>query len=474
MKTTAHNPPAPRKARLPVWRRLSWRLGASFLLLTALGILLSGSLQYRAQDRELRRSLGSLLLNIARTGALLVDGDVHEKAVAEGRTDTRAYEAVRDRLLLVQSTNDLGDAVYTLTNIVGDMARYGVISNGLAPVGREYRLARETLPVLKRVLTEETPGYTDIYTNDDGTWITAFAPIRNSAGRTVAALDVDFRVDVYLAELAAIRRQFYLHALAGAVLALAAGVLLARRITRPLAKLSALARGVVEGDFSTQVRIAARDEIGMLGNVFHLMVERLRVSHRSMVAVLVRALEARGGETGSLARLAGAALAVADRLELAPAEREALELGAQLHDIGEVRTPEAVLGKPGALTPAERRIVEQHPAAGVEILETVPLLTPALDVVGAHHERWDGGGYPQGLRGEEIPIGARVFAVVDALDAMTHDRPHRGPIPVADALEVVRAESGKQFDPRVVDVVTSIGEAGWTRLLVAPVEASAG
>ena len=471
MKATPRVPSAPKKARLPVWRRLSWRLGASFLLLTALGILLSGLLQYRAQDRELRHSLGSLLLNIARTGALLVDGDLHEKAVREGRNDTRAYEAVRDRLLLVQSTNDLGDAVYTLTNIVGDTARFGVISNGLAPVGREYHLAPDTQPVLRRVLTE--PGYTDIYTNDDGTWITAFAPIRNAGGRTVAALDVDFRVDVYLARLSAIRRQFYFHALAGAVLALAAGVLLARRITRPLAQLSALARGVVEGEFNTRIRIAARDEIGMLGNVFHLMVERLRVSHRSVVGVLVRALEARGGETGSLTRLTGAALAVADRMELAPAEREALELGAQLHDIGEVRTPEAVLGKPGALTLDERRIVEQHSAAGVEILETVPLLTPALDVVGAHHERWDGGGYPQGLRGEEIPIAARVFSVVDALDAMTHNRPYRPAISVGQALEVVRADSGKQFDPRVVDVVMSIGETEWTRLLVTPVDASA-
>ena len=109
----------------------------------------------------------------------------------------------------------------------------------------------------------------------------------------------------------------------------------------------------------------------------------------------------------------------------------------------------------------------------MEILETVPLLTPALDVVGAHHERWDGGGYPQGLRGEEIPIAARVFSVVDALDAMTHDRPHRRAVPVAQALDVVRAESGKQFDPRVADVVTSIEEAEWTRLLVAPVGASA-
>src|SRR2546428_14131925 len=129
---------------------------------------------------------------------------------------------------------------------------------------------------------------------------------RSSADQTVAALDVDFRVDVYLGELAAVRRRFYLHSLAGAVLALIAGVLLARQITRPVVQLSGLARGIVEGHFSTSVRIAARDEIGMLGNVLHLMADRLNVSHRSMTEGLGRALEARGETTGSLRRLAEA------------------------------------------------------------------------------------------------------------------------------------------------------------------------
>ena len=451
--------------RLPVWRRLGWRLGASLILLTALGILLSGLLQYRAQDRLLRQSLGSLLLNIARTGALLIDGDRHQAVVEAGRNDTPAYAVIQEQLRRIQETNQLKDAVYTLSNVEGGMARFAVISQWNVPVGEPYRLVPEIQPILHRVLTDGAPGYTDIYRNEHGVWITAFAPIRNAAGKTVAALDVDFRADVYLAELAKVRRRLYLYSLAAAVVALAAGILLARRITRPLAQLSALARGVVEGDLSTRVHIHARDEIGMLGNVFYLMVDRLRASHRSMTDVLVRALEARGGETGSLSRVATAALAVADHLDLTRTQREALELGALLHDIGEIRTPEAVLQKPGPLTSEERRIVQQHPTRGVEILERVPLLTPALDVVAGHHERYDGSGYPSGLRAETIPLAARIFAVVDAMDAMTHDRPYRLARPLSEMLGELRREAGKQFDPRIVEAALTIPEARWAEIL---------
>ncbi len=454
---------------LPIWRRLAWRLGASFLLLTAIAVLLSGFLQYRAQEQWLRQSLGSLLLNIARTGALLVDGDLHQAVVAAARSDTPEYARLRRELVRIQETNRLGDAVYTLTDVQGATARFAVISNGMAPVGLEYRLAPEIQPILHRVLTEGVPAYTGIYVSSSGTWITAFAPVKNLAGQTVAALDVDFRVDVYLGELAAVRRRFYLHSLAGAVLALIAGVLLARQITRPVVQLSGLARGIVEGHFSTSVRIAARDEIGMLGNVLHLMAERLNVSHRSMTEVLVRALEARGETTGSLRRLADASAVVSEHLELSPTQREALELGALLHDIGEIRVPEAVLQKPDLLAPDEREIVQRHPEWGVELLEAVPLLTPALDVVGGHHERYDGSGYPHGLTGETIPLTARIFAVVDALDAMTHDRPYRRARPLAEALGILRENAGKQFDPRVVDAALKIPPARWVEVLACQV-----
>jgi HD-GYP domain-containing protein (c-di-GMP phosphodiesterase class II) len=196
-----------------------------------------------------------------------------------------------------------------------------------------------------------------------------------------------------------------------------------------------------------------------------MMVERLQVSHRSVVDVLVRALEARGGEAGSLRRVATAALAVADRLQITLAQREALELGALLHHIGEVRLPDALLQKPGPLTPEERQLVEQHPTWGVEILEEVPLLTPALEVVGGHHERFDGSGYPQGWRGEEIPLTARIFAVVDALASMTHDQPAQPARPLSEALERVRQAAGTRFDPRVVETALAIPERQWAELL---------
>jgi HAMP domain-containing protein len=458
-------------ARLPFWRRLGWRLGASILLLTALGILASGLLQYRAQEQWVRQSLGSLLLNIARTGALLVDGDLHDRVVRAGRTDTPEYAALWAQLRRIQDANQLADAVYTLSDIQVDTAKFAVVSRlgrnaqDFVPVGLRYKLAPEIQPVLRQVLGTGTPAYTGIYRSSSGTWITAFAPVRDASLRPVAVLDVDFRADVYLAQLQAVKRRLYLHSLVAALLALGAGIVIARQITRPVGQLADGARRVVEGDLAAPVQVSARDEIGLLGNVFHLMVDRLRVSHRSMVDVLVRALESREGEAGTLGRLARASLALGERLELSRAQREALELGALLHDIGEIRTPEAVLRKAGPLTVEERLVIEAHPAAGVEILEVVPLLTPALDVVGGHHERYDGSGYPQGLKAEDIPVAARVFAVVDALDAITHDRPYRAARTLPEALAVLQEESGRQFDPRVVAAALAMPEARWAELL---------
>ena len=468
MRTREHDSP---RARLPIWRRLGWRLSASILLLTSLGILVSGLLQYRAQEQWVRQSLGSLLLNIARTGALLVDGDLHQKVVRHGRTDTPEYTEVWAQLRRVQEANQLADAVYTLSDIEGDTAKFAVVSKvgrdgkDFVPVGLGYKLAPAIQPVLRQVLATGTPAYTGIYQSSSGTWITAFAPVRDASLKPVAVLDVDFRADVYLAQLRAVKRRLYLHSLVAALLALGAGILIARQITRPVAQLAAGARRVVEGDFGAPVQVDARDEIGLLGNVFHLMVDRLRVSHRSMVDVLVRALESREGEPGSLGRLARASLALAEGLELSAAQREALELGALLHDIGEIRTPEAVLRKPGLLTAEERLVIQAHPAAGVEILEVVPLLTPALDVVGGHHEHYDGTGYPQGLKGQDILVVARIFAVVDALDAMTHDRPYRPARSLPEAPMVLREESGKQFDPRVAEAALAMPESRWAELL---------
>jgi putative nucleotidyltransferase with HDIG domain len=450
-----------------VWRRLSWRLGAAFVAVTAMAILVGGGLQYRAQAAGIRDSLGALLLNIARTGALLVDPALHLEVQLTRTADSDAYRYLRRTLAAIQDANQVETPIYTLSDYEppAHRARFVVTSGGPGLPGEPYSLVPELIPALERAFGQGVPTTTPIYRNQRGAWLTAFAPIKGADGQTLAVLEVDYKADVYVSQLAAARRRLLWHLLVGGVLAAVAGVLVARRITGPVAQLASVARSVVEGDLTARAQVRARDEVGMLGNVFHLMVERLAVSNRSMVDVLVRALDTRAGEAGALRRVAGAATELAEPLGLTPAQREALELGALLHDIGEIRTPEALLRKPGALDPDERRVVEQHPAVGVEILEAVPLLTPALDIVGAHHERWDGSGYPQGLRDEAIPLTARIFAVVDALDAMTHDRPHHQARPVYEALMVVRDEAGKQFDPGIVEAALAMPAARWAALL---------
>jgi putative nucleotidyltransferase with HDIG domain len=453
-----------RRSPLPLWRRLGIRLGASVLLLTALGIVVSGLLQYRAADNALRHSLGEMLLNVARTGALLVDGDLHEAAV-RGGSDSAEYRQLRQTLERIQETNYLWEPLSTLTSLGADTARVGVTSAEGSVVEAVYRIAPAVRPVLARVLGDGVALATDLYTDDRGTWITAFAPIRDRGSRVSGVLLVNFRAGVYLRQLEEIRQRLYWYALAGALLAFGTGLVIARRVTRPVEQLTRQARAVVEGDFSTPAGVTARDEIGLLGNVFHLMVDRLAVSQKSMVAVLVRALEAREGRPGESRRLADAALALGDRLGLSLPQREALELGALLHDVGEVRTPDAVLDKPAPLSAAERALMEEHPTRGVEILESVPLLTPAVEVVGSHHERWDGTGYPERLGREDIPLTARVFAVIDALDAMTHDRPYRPAVSLEQALDAIQMGSGTQFDPRVVEAAIGLPADQWRRLL---------
>ncbi len=154
---------------------------------------------------------------------------------------------------------------------------------------------------------------------------------------------------------------------------------------------------------------------------------------------------------------------LARRAGFPPALLPSLEQAALLHDIGKVAVGDAILLKPAKLTPEEWVEMRKHSIAGDEILKRVPFLRPASAIVRHHHERFDGTGYPDGLKGPEIPLGARIFAVVDTLDAMTSDRAYRK----APGFEAARAEiercSGKQFDPHIVELFLKIPPATWVQ-----------
>jgi len=150
--------------------------------------------------------------------------------------------------------------------------------------------------------------------------------------------------------------------------------------------------------------------------------------------------------------------------KVSPTQMSDLHLGALLHDIGKVGLPDAILNKPGALTPQEWEIVRRHPIQGAEILSNFPELAGAAPVVRSQHERWDGTGYPDGLAGEAIPLGARLFALADTLDALSGDQAYRAARPLSEIRDEVRRMSGKQFDPALAEAFLGVPEREWNRL----------
>jgi len=159
-----------------------------------------------------------------------------------------------------------------------------------------------------------------------------------------------------------------------------------------------------------------------------------------------------------------------DIAALSPDDLRDLTLGALLHDIGKIGVPDAVLFKPGALTEAEWEVMRAHPEQGVKVLEAFSQFVCALPVVRSHHEKWDGTGYPQGLIGERIPLGARIFALADTLDAMSSDRPYRAALPYTAIRAEIDRMSGTQFDPALVTAFQEIPQADWERLRNLPMD----
>ncbi|HME08870.1 MAG TPA: HD domain-containing phosphohydrolase [Bryobacteraceae bacterium] len=180
-------------------------------------------------------------------------------------------------------------------------------------------------------------------------------------------------------------------------------------------------------------------------------VEAMNSLHLRTIEALALAIDAKDHTTHDhLQRVQLYALQIGKDLALSAEDMEALRAASVLHDIGKLAVPEDIINKPGKLNRAEFEKMKVHPVVGAEILERVSFPYPVVPIVRAHHERWDGSGYPYGLKGEEIPIGARILAAVDCLDALASDRQYRRALPLDQAMAKVMSESGASFDPRVV------------------------
>ena len=187
----------------------------------------------------------------------------------------------------------------------------------------------------------------------------------------------------------------------------------------------------------------------------------LRLAYDATIAGWSRALDLRDHDTeGHTQRVADMTVRLARAFGLGEQAIVQIRRGALLHDMGKLGVPDAILLKPGRLTKAERTVMLRHPQYAYEMLSPIAYLSLALDIPRCHHEKWDGSGYPRGLAGEEIPLAARLFAVVDVWDALSNNRPYRKQWPQEKTLEYIRRQSGKHFDPRVVEVFLRLMREG--------------
>jgi putative nucleotidyltransferase with HDIG domain len=191
-------------------------------------------------------------------------------------------------------------------------------------------------------------------------------------------------------------------------------------------------------------------------------LQQIEQSYSDTLQSLGAAIDLRDSETaGHSRRVCRYSLEIAGAMGWSDQQLETLARGAYLHDIGKLGIPDGILLKPGPLTPDERKLMQRHVQIGFDLVKDIPFLADAAEIVLTHHERFDGGGYPRGLKGKEILPGARIFSVADTLDAITSDRPYRRASSFESGREIIRQLAGSQFDPEVVKTFLNIREETW-------------
>jgi HD-GYP domain-containing protein (c-di-GMP phosphodiesterase class II) len=265
--------------------------------------------------------------------------------------------------------------------------------------------------------------------------------------------------------------------------AILAAVALARTLSTPLARLASASRAFASGDFSVRVRVHSRNEIGELADTFNRMASEIEDYIRRLKAAieeknelflgtiraLAQAIDAKDPYTrGHSARVNRYSLVLASQLGLPDDDVRDIDVASLLHDVGKIGVDDAILKKPALLTPQEFEIMKTHTTQGAAIMAQIPKMKDILPGLRSHHERWRGGGYPDGLAGEQIPLMARIIAVADTFDAMTTDRPYQRAMPFQAAVERINQLKGVALDEHVVEAFNRAVQTGQIRLEEAP------
>jgi putative nucleotidyltransferase with HDIG domain len=438
-------------------------------------------------------------------GARLADDETLTYESLAGETDRSSWAAVEsvlsqredelgDKFAQIAQT-DLGYTLYTSGPIYSDdgetlvgVVLVGSLLESFLPVAKSEALADITVydfegsPLATTFATDGADGEADLAPDDQAlaasSATTAVRETKELFGRDFDLLygELTVRDQIVGVYSVALPSSFILSAggstrwqmgalfALGTAAVLLTGWLLAGSLTRPLLKLVGTARAVSAGDLTARAGVHTSDEVGVLATSFDAMTEKLQRQHLATVRALTSAVDARDPYTaGHSARVGQLAVMIGEALELPDSQIQHLEIGGYLHDIGKIGVRDAVLLKPGRLTPAERELIERHPAIGLDILKPVELAPEVIAFVTGHHEKLDGSGYPDHRRGNELSIVARIATIADIYDALTTDRPYRAGMSVDEALTILAREAldGK-LDSRVLTVFEGLVDE-WER-----------
>jgi HD-GYP domain-containing protein (c-di-GMP phosphodiesterase class II) len=274
------------------------------------------------------------------------------------------------------------------------------------------------------------------------------------------------------------RQQTLLISMVAALLTLVIGFFFAKKLTQPVQELAVAAHRIASGDFSQRINVRSRTELGHLGDSFNLMTDHLEhyitdlqnsaAENRELflgtVKGLAAAIDGKDPYTrGHSERVSRMSVAIAQRLGLADDECEKIRISALLHDVGKIAIDDNILKKPAALTDDEYVIMKQHPQKGYKIMSQIRAMKEFLPGMYMHHEMVNGQGYPQGLKGDEIPLMAKIVAVADTFDAMTTDRPYQQAMKFDEAIVRIQSFVGTRYDPGVVSAFVEACEEGQIR-----------
>ncbi len=264
------------------------------------------------------------------------------------------------------------------------------------------------------------------------------------------------REDAYIV-VAEMKRQILIWGLITGVLVCIIGLFLARKISVPIMHFARSAMLIARGNFKEKITVRSKNEIGQLAETFNHMVKQLDLYDKNMrrlfmsaIASLAAAIDERDPYTrGHSERVTDYSLAISDEMGLDSKKREIVHIAALLHDIGKIGIDDDILRKPSGLNKSEYMVIKQHPGKGANIMSPIKQLKKIIPSMRHHHERYDGEGYPDGIKGEKIPMPARIIAVSDTFDAMTSDRPYQVAMDDEEVVALIQSWAGTRFDPQV-------------------------